>query len=182
MFRVLLIVAAALMMSAPSRAQVAAPSPAVAHGYQLGPGDRLRITVYGETELTGEYDVAADGSLTFPLVGAVPAAQLTPDQLSTSIGERLREGFLREPQVSSAVIAYRPFYILGEVSRPGTYPFAPNLDVMSAVAVAGGYTYRANRGRVFIRRAGEADERPYSLRDRVDVRPGDTIRVGERFF
>jgi protein involved in polysaccharide export with SLBB domain len=169
-------------MTAPVSAQTQVASPVSDQAYQIGPGDRVRISVFGETELTGDYDVAADGSLMFPLVGAFRAAEMTPPELSSAIAERLRAGYLRDPQVSSSVIVYRPFYILGEVTNPGTYPFAPNLDVLSAVAVAGGYTYRANRGRVFIRRAGEASERRYSLRDRVSVGPGDTIRIGERFF
>lgn len=173
-----------VMTSAPGAAQTPAATapPASDQAYQLGPGDKVRIIVFGEAELTGDYDVAADGSLMFPLVGAVRAAELTPPQLSEAISQQLRSGYLRDPQVSSSVIAYRPFYILGEVANPGTYPFAPNLDVLSAVAVAGGYSYRANRGSAFIRRAGEADERRYSLRERVSVRPGDTIRIGERFF
>jgi protein involved in polysaccharide export with SLBB domain len=150
--------------------------------YRLGPGDRVRVTVFGETELTGEYDVAANGGLAFPLVGEVPAQGLTPQQLSDAIAQRLSAGYLREPRVASAVIGYRPFYILGEVTRPGTYPYAADLDVMSAVAVAGGFTYRASRGHVYIRRLGESEERRYSLRDRVVVRPGDTVRVGERWF
>lgn len=150
--------------------------------YQLGAGDNVRITVFGETELSGEYQIGANGTLAFPLVGEVAAQGMTPQQLSTVLAGRLRQGFLREPRVSTAVTSYRPFYILGEVQNPGTYPYAPDLDVLSAVAVAGGFTYRANRGRVYIRRLGAPDEVRLSLDDRVLVRPGDTIRIGERFF
>lgn len=185
MQRFLLALAALVTLSAaPAFAQNAIPASeqAVDQAYRLGPGDKVRIIVFGETELTGDYDVAADGSLMFPLVGAVRAAELTPPQLSEAIAAQLRAGYLRDPQVSSSVIGYRPFYILGEVTNPGTYPYAPNLDVLSAVAVAGGYSYRANRSRVFIRRAGEESERRYNLRERVSVQPGDTIRIGERFF
>lgn len=162
----------------------ASPSPPIITdaAYQLGPGDRVRVTVFGEAELTGEYDIAANGGLAFPLIGEVPAGGLTPQQLSNAISERLSGGYLREPRVASAVIGYRPFYILGEVTRPGTYAYAADLDVMSAVAVAGGYTYRASRGHVFIRRLGEEEERRYSLRDRVVVHPGDTVRIEERWF
>lgn len=171
------------MITAPSVAQTpVADTQLQAQSYHLGPGDRVRIIVFGETELTGDYDIAADGSLMFPLVGAVRAGDLTPPELSNAIAENLRGGYLRDPQVSTSVIVYRPFYILGEVTNPGTYPFAPNLDVLSAVAIAGGYSYRANRSRVFIRRAGESEERSYSLRERVSVQPGDTVRIGERFF
>jgi protein involved in polysaccharide export with SLBB domain len=189
MHRLIMLCAMAFLLSVadPAQsafAQTAGPTPAAITdtAYQLGPGDRVRVTVFGETELTGEYDVAANGGLAFPLVGEVPAGGLTPQQLSDAIAQRLSAGYLREPRVASAVIGYRPFYILGEVTRPGTYPYAADLDVMSAVAVAGGFTYRANRGRVYIRRLGEENEQSFSLRDRVTVRPGDTVRIGERWF
>jgi polysaccharide export outer membrane protein len=165
--------------TAPVAGQRSASAPS---GYRLGAGDKLRVIVFGETDLTGEYDIAADGSMTFPLIGAVNAMDLTPEQLSHAIATRLQRGYLRDPSVVVSVITYRPFYILGEVEHPGAYPFAPNLDAMSAVAVAGGFTYRANRRRVFIRRAGETGEQPYTLRQAVPIQPGDTVRVGERFF
>jgi protein involved in polysaccharide export with SLBB domain len=158
------------------------PAGPVDNTYQLGAGDNVRVTVFGEAELSGEYQIAANGTLAFPLVGEVAAQGKTPQELSTDLAARLRQGFLREPRVSVAVTSYRPFYILGEVQNPGTYPYAPDLDVLSAVAVAGGFTYRANRSRVYIRRLGAPDEVRLSLRDRVMVRPGDTIRIGERFF
>lgn len=181
--RLLMIWAMALAMFAIVPSQGRAQSAETTNqSYQLGPGDRLRITVYGETELTGEYDVATDGKLTFPLIGEVPAAGLTADQLSRGIAERLRQGYLREPRVVSSVISYRPFYILGEVENPGTYPYAANLDVLGAVAVAGGFTYRANRSRVYIRHVNDPEEHTYNLRDPVPVQPGDTVRIGERFF
>ena len=158
------------------------PAGPVDNTYQLGAGDNVRVTVFGEADLTGDYQIAANGSLAFPLIGEVAAQGMTPQELSNVLAERLRQGFLREPRVSTAVTSYRPFYILGEVQNPGTYPYAPDLDVLSAVAVAGGFTYRANRGRVYIRRLGAPDEVRLSLNDRVMVRPGDTIRIGERFF
>lgn len=169
---------------AETAAPVGQPAPAaiVDNSYQLGAGDTVRVTVFGETDLTGDYVVATNGSIAFPLVGEVPVAGLTPQQVSEAIAARLREGYVREPRVASAVTSYRPFYILGEVENPGTYPYAAQLDVLSAVAVAGGFTYRANRGRVYIRRLGEQREQAFSLRDRVTVRPGDTVRIGERFF
>lgn len=150
--------------------------------YRLGPGDQLHIIVYGETDLTGDYTVSPVGTIAFPLVGEVPANGLTPDQMSQAIAERLEEGFMRHPQVSSAIASYRPFFILGEVARPGTYPFSAALTVRGAVAVAGGFTYRANEHRVFIKHAGEQEERPYRLDASTLVQPGDTIRIGERFF
>jgi protein involved in polysaccharide export with SLBB domain len=186
MKHLIILCAAAGLLATPSYGQTpqaqAQHTAQLSRSYQLGPGDRVRITVFGETELTGEYDIATDGALTFPLVGEVSAMGLTPDQLSRAIATRLRRGYLREPRVVSSVISYRPFYILGEVNNPGTYPYAANLDVMSAVAIAGGYTYRANKRRVFIRRAGASHEEALSLRETVYVQPGDTVRIGERFF
>ncbi len=187
MKHLIVLCSAAACFATPSLAQktgveAVAQSASAPRAYELGPGDRVRITVFGEPDLTGEYDIATDGALTFPLVGEISAMGLTPDQLSAAIAARLRRGFVREPRVVSSVISYRPFYILGEVENPGTYPYAANLDVMSAVAIAGGFTYRANRSRVFIRRAGETREQALSLREVVHVQPGDVVRIGERFF
>jgi polysaccharide biosynthesis/export protein len=176
---------------APSNVNLAAadsisrPSPSAQQNsniYRLGPGDQLHIIVYGETDLTGDFTVSPVGTIAFPLVGEVPANGLTPDQLSQAIGERLTQGYMRHPQVSAAIAAYRPFFILGEVARPGTYPFSAALTVRGAVAVAGGFTYRANEGRVFIKHSGEQREQSYRLDASTLVQPGDTIRIGERFF
>jgi polysaccharide export outer membrane protein len=90
--------------------------------------------------------------------------------------------YIRNPNVSVEVLTYRPFFILGEVQRPGTYPYSANLVVMNAVATAGGFTYRANRSRVFIKHAGATDELEYRLDSTTPVLPGDTVRIGERLF
>ncbi|GAM96393.1 capsule polysaccharide export protein [alpha proteobacterium U9-1i] len=149
--------------------------------YRLGAGDELRVIVFGEAELTGPFVVGTQGSIAYPLIGEVQAAGLTPLELAA----RLREGlsqFLRNPNVSVEVANYRPFFILGEVTRPGSYPYSPNLTVQNAVATAGGFTYRANRNRVYIKHANEAQERPYDLTSGLPVLPGDTLRIGERLF
>lgn len=149
--------------------------------YRLGPGDQLRITVFNEPELTGQYVVGSQGTISYPLVGDVRAAGLTVAEFSDSLQEALRE-FIRQPNVSAEVANYRPFFILGEVQRPGTYPYSANLTVLNAVATAGGFTYRANRRRVFIRHADETEERSYPLTIATPVLPGDTVRIGERLF
>jgi polysaccharide biosynthesis/export protein len=156
--------------------------PAAQTQYQLGPGDQLRVTVFGEEDLTGEYLVGAQGKIAFPLIGEFDAAGLTTDELAANLGQRLRQGYVRQPNISVQVANYRPFYILGEVQRPGTYPFSANLTVMSAVATAGGFTYRASTSRVFIKHAGEQSERNYPLSSGTAVLPGDTVRVAERYF
>lgn len=149
--------------------------------YRLGPGDQLRVTVFNEPDLTGQYLVGSQGSISYPLVGDVHAAGLTLAEFGNSLQLALQE-YVRHPNVSVEVANYRPFFILGEVQRPGTYPYSANLTVLNAVATAGGFTYRANRSRVFIRRASETEERVYPLDIATPVLPGDTIRIGERFL
>src|SRR5690606_1743842 len=116
-----------------------------------------------------------------PLVGTVQASGLTLSEFSLILQEALSE-YIRQPNVSVEVANYRPFFILGEVQRPGTYPYSANLTVLNAVATAGGFTYRANQGRVYIRHANEPQERAYELTIATPVLPGDTIRIGERLF
>jgi polysaccharide export outer membrane protein len=149
--------------------------------YRLGPGDQLRITVFGENDLTGQFLVGSQGAIAYPLVGEVQASGLTVLEFTESLQTKLQE-FLRQPNVSVEVANYRPFFILGEVRNPGTYPYSANLTVLNAVATAGGFTPRANRGRVYIRHANEPAEHVYPLQITTPVLPGDTVRIGERFF
>jgi polysaccharide export outer membrane protein len=152
--------------------------------YTLGPGDKLRITVFGEETLTGEYGVTGAGDVSFPLIGNIPVAGRTVEDLQAELTTRLGAGYIADPRVSAEIINYRPYYILGEVARPGQYNFAVGLTVEQAVAAAGGFTYRANSRRVFLKRATDTREMLVDLRETPSfpVRPGDTIRVGERFF
>lgn len=152
--------------------------------YTLGPGDKLRITVYGEETLSGEYGVTGAGDVSFPLIGNIPVAGRSVEDLQAELTTRLGAGYIADPRVSAEIINYRPFYILGEVSRPGQYDFAVGLTIEQAVAAAGGFTYRANSRRVFLKRATDTREMLVDLRETPSfpVRPGDTIRVGERFF
>lgn len=160
-----------------------APVPTVmsAPEYRLGPADQVRITVFNEPELTGQYVVGSQGTIAYPLVGSISAAGLTVPEFTTALQEALSV-YVRQPSVSVEVTNYRPFFILGEVTRPGTYPYSASLTVMNAVATAGGFTYRANRSRVFIRHANESEERSYPLTVTTPVMPGDTVRIGERLF
>ncbi|HWA00963.1 MAG TPA: polysaccharide biosynthesis/export family protein [Caulobacterales bacterium] len=152
-----------------------------ANSYRLDAGDQLRVTVFGEPDLTGTYQVGSQGTISYPLVGEVEARGLTVAEFTDKLREALLS-YIRAPNVSVEVANYRPFFILGEVQRPGTYPYSANLTVQNAVATAGGFTYRANRGRVFIRHANESQERSYRLTSATPVMPGDTVRIGERFF
>ncbi|OAN66497.1 polysaccharide biosynthesis protein [Sphingomonas sp. TDK1] len=151
-------------------------------GYLLAAGDRVRIIVFNETSLTGEYSVTPQGTIAFPLIGTIQADGKTTEDVSQFVREKLKQGYVLDPRVSVEVISYRPYYILGEVNKPGEYSFSNGLTVQQAVAAAGGFSYRANRGKVFLRRrAGE--ERTVDLNGpAVQVLPGDTIRVGERYL
>jgi protein involved in polysaccharide export with SLBB domain len=150
--------------------------------YKLGSGDKIRVITFGEESLTGEFTVGGSGKVSLPLVGEVQAAGLTIPEFQKGVETILKDGYLREPRVSVEVLNYRPFYILGEVNKPGEYPYTNGLTVMNAVATAEGFTYRANTRRVFIKRADSAEEQEYPLTSMTPVAPGDTIRVKERFF
>jgi len=150
--------------------------------YRLGVADKVRVNVFGEEALTGEFLVGSGGKVSLPLIGEVQAAGYTISQFQAEIAEALKQGYINEPRVSAEVLNYRPFYILGEVNKPGEYPYTMNLSVMNAVATAEGFTYRADTRRVFIKRADSAGEQTFPLTTATQVAPGDTIRIGERFF
>ncbi len=174
----------ALLMCLPGCAQVALTDgmPVSQYVYKIGAGDRLRIQVFGEESLTGEYSVNASGNLAFPLIGDVVAAGRTQDAFRDELQAKLGAQYLRNPQITVEVKSYRPVFILGEVARPGEFPFVEKLSIYALVAKAGGFTYRANQGYVFIRRENEASEQAIRLSSATAVQPGDTIRIPERTF
>lgn len=150
--------------------------------YRLGSGDKIRVITFGEEALTGEFSIGGSGMVSLPLIGEVRAAGLSVSEFQSQVETKLKEGYLREPRVSVEVLNYRPFYILGEVEKPGTYPYTNGLTVLNAVATAEGFTYRANTRRVFIKRVDGSGEQEFPLTSQTLVAPGDTIRIGERFF
>jgi polysaccharide export outer membrane protein len=150
--------------------------------YALDSGDKLRVVVFGQDGLTNSYGVDAGGNITMPLIGAVAARGLTPTELSAAIAARLRQGFIREPHVAVEIEAYRPFFILGEVSFPGQYPYVPNMSVETAVAIAGGFSPRALREKVEISRPAGGQTLRRTVPLGTQVRPGDTVIVAERWF
>jgi polysaccharide export outer membrane protein len=166
--------------------RAAAPPAGVSSGagfeYHLGAGDKLRIIVFGEESLTGEFFVSGGGKIAFPLIGDVDAVGLTIPELQAAIGAKLSDGYLKQPRVSAEVLNYRPFYILGEVMKPGEYPYTNGLTVLNAVATASGFTYRADTHKVYIKRAATETENQSPLTPVTPVLPGDTIRIGERLF
>ena len=149
---------------------------------RLDAGDKLRIVVYGQEGLTNTYAVGASGSITMPLIGPVPARGLTPAELAAAVTARLKRGYLREPYVAAEVESYRPFFILGEVTAPGQYPYVPNMTVESAVAIAGGFTPRAERKAIKLTRVGEGGAAQAVVPPGTFLKPGDTISVAERWF
>ena len=172
----------------PLKAAVAVPAavPAVVTGvaetYALDSGDRLRVVVFGQDGLSNSYVVDAAGNITVPLIGAVPARGITTVELARTMAARLRNGFIREPHVAIEIESYRPFFILGEVTYPGQYPYVPNMTVETAVAIAGGFTPRAYRADAKIARAQNGTTYRASVPLAYAVRPGDTITVDERWF
>lgn len=151
--------------------------------YKLGSGDKLRVITFGHEDLSADFLVSDSGVISFPLVGQVKAAGLTVDQFQAELAAALKSGgFVVNPNVSAEVIEYRPFYILGEVQKPGSYPYQAGLTALSAIATAGGLTYRANQRKIFVRRAGTSTEIEIPVTAATPVYPGDTIRIGERIF
>jgi polysaccharide export outer membrane protein len=152
--------------------------------YKLSVGDKLSITVFGEAALSREYVVTSAGDISFPLLGDLRAAGRSLQDLSAEISEKLSHGYLNDPRVNIEVLNFRPIYVLGEVQKSGEFAFKPELTALQAIALAGGFSYRADKGQVYILRAGSDQELTYEL-DKgraVYVLPGDTIRVGERYF
>jgi polysaccharide export outer membrane protein len=151
--------------------------------YKLDAGDRVAINVFGEDNLSGEYEVDQSGIVSLPLAGRIKVANMTTQDAERTIAKRLSEGFVSNPNVTVSVVRYRPFYVLGEVARPGGYPFYSGASVLSAVAVAGGYTYRAEKfGVKLLRPGGDGTAKPQNITPGTYIEPGDIIIVPERWF
>jgi protein involved in polysaccharide export with SLBB domain len=151
-------------------------------GYKLGPGDQVRVTVFRHEDLSGEFEIDGEGFFALPLVGEIMTAGLTARQLENEVEIRLKSGgYLVNPQVSIEVMNYRPFYIIGEVNNPGSYQYVNGMTVINAVALAGGFSYRAAQNDIVISRGGSNGPQIEALPDTA-VLPGDIIEVPERFF
>ena len=183
------------------RAPQAAPSPQYAAGrphaahssyayapaaseqpYTLDAGDKLRVTVFGQDGISNAYIVDAGGHVNLPLIGSVPARGATTQQLSARIAERLKHGYVREPHVTVEVETYRPFFILGEVTTPGQYPYVADMTVEKAIAIAGGFAPRAFKNTVELTRSVPGEQTKGEVPLSYLLRPGDTILVKERWF
>lgn len=150
--------------------------------YQLGSGDQIRIQVFGHDDISGEFELDGSGTISMPLIGQVELGGLSVRAGEDKIVNMLKPDYLKNPRVSIQVMNYRPFYILGEVKQPGSYPYVNGLTVMEAIALAGGYTYRADKDDVEIIRAKEEGREAHGVDENTVVMPGDTVRVPERFF
>lgn len=183
-FALVLGLAACAGPNAPRLADADYAAPGQDVQYTLSAGDKIHVIVFGEETLTGDYVLTSGGNLSFPLVGNIPATGKTVEQLQASLAKALSDGYVNKAQVSIQVVSFRPFYILGEVNRPGEYPVSTGLTLQQAVAAAGGYTYRANNHRAYLKRANETSEHLVDLDDNrtVVIRAGDTIRIVERHF
>lgn len=157
------------------------PQRLAAPAYTLDSGDRLRVVVFRHDDLSGEFEVDGSGYFAMPLIGEVDAAGLSTRQLEQRIAERLRDGYLVDPQISIEILNFRPFFILGEVNQPGQYPYASGMSVINAVALAGGFTFRARENAIAVQRGGSGAPQVVVTAD-TPILPGDIIRVPERFF
>jgi polysaccharide export outer membrane protein len=149
-------------------------------GYRLGSGDKVKVTVFGQANMSGEFSVAGDGTLSLPFIGSIRAGGLTVRELERQIVNQLQPDYLKNPRVSVEVLNFRPFDIIGEVQKPGSYPYRDGMTVINAIAMAGGFTYRAKENEFRIKRA--ANGRFEKAARNTAVRPGDVIEVLERFF
>lgn len=179
---VTLVLSAALVSCAPGSGTpfLGAAQPA---SYRLGVDDQVRIITYGEDQLSDDFRVNAAGDLAMPLLGNVHAAGLTTDQLSATIaGELVSRKLLQKPSVSAEIVAFRPIYVLGEVARPGQYPYQVGMTMLTVVAVAGGFTYRAVQDYAMVVRHDGTTTVDGRLRPGAAVRPGDVVSIYERHF
>ncbi|MEP9376365.1 polysaccharide biosynthesis/export family protein [Aquabacter sp. CN5-332] len=170
----------ASMTNAPTATAEEASLPATA--LALSPGDTIRITVFNEAQLTGTYQIDDDGFVSLPLAGTVKAGGMTRVDFERVLASKLKGEYLTNPKITVEIASFRPYFILGEVEKPGQYSYTSNLNVLSAMAVAGGPTYRASQNEVLIQRGGKGDFKKFPLSPTVMIYPGDLIRVPERFF
>lgn len=153
-----------------------------AFSYRLGSGDVLKLVVFNQEDLNGEYTIDGTGNISLPLIGTVAAKNLTLEELDASIKNKLSPDFLLNPKLSIQVLNYRPFYILGEVEKPASYPYVNGMTYLTAVAIAGGFTYRAKENLVYVIHSNDSSQQEIETPMDQQVIPGDIIRVDERLF
>lgn len=150
--------------------------------YTLGAGDKIKVVVFGHTDLSGEFQLDGNGRISLPLVKEIEASGLTVPSLETTITSKLSPDYLKNPKVSVEVLNYRPFYIMGEVKNPGQYPYVNGMTVLTAVALAGGYTYRAKTNKAFVTHAQHVIRNKQVTNQDSNVLPGDVIEIPEKYW
>jgi len=153
-----------------------------AGNYRLGPGDALRILVFQEDDLSIDARISNDGSIDYPLIGQVRLSGLTLDQAESLLDKKLRGDYLVDPQITISIVNYRPFFVSGEVRSPGSFEFRPGMTVRQAITIAGDFTDRASRSRIFLIREGDTSDTSEKVDLDTRIGPGDTITVKEAFF
>lgn len=166
----------------PASGAAASSDTGTSSGYTLGSGDKVRVNVFGQADLAGEYVVDGAGFVQLPLIGQTKAAGLTVLEFQKEVTTKFAGGYLINPSVDVEVITYRPFYIIGEVKTPGQYGYINGMSILNAIALAGGYTDRADKSEVYVRRNGASKEIELPADETTKVNPGDILRVSERFF
>lgn len=151
-------------------------------GYRIGAGDKLTIRVAGEADLTNDYLVDGSGNISMPYIKTTYVGGMSAQDVEKLVAKRLRNGFLRNPNVSVQVTTLRPFFIMGEVSSAGSFPYQPGMTVQNAVAIAGGYTARAHQGPVMLTRKNVNGTQTYKVPVTTQIYPGDIVYVRERWF
>jgi polysaccharide export outer membrane protein len=161
----------------------AVPPPGVSDStYNLDYGDRISINVFNQPELSGEYTLDGDGRFSMPLIGTVAAAGLSPAELEAQLIDRYKPDYLVNPRIFIQVLNYRPYYLIGEVQGTGAFPYKAGMTYMTAIAIAGGFTYRAKQDYVWVIRGDDPEQKEIKLSIEERVQPGDIIRVAERLF
>jgi polysaccharide biosynthesis/export protein len=150
--------------------------------YRLGAGDKVRVTVYNEDDLSGEFQVDGAGYVRLPLVGQIKAVGRTAHQLEGDVAIAMEDGYLKSPRVNVEVTTYRPFYIIGQVNRPGQYAYVSNMSALDAIGIAGGFTDHAIESTIHIRHEGEAAEHDVAADETIKIRPGDVVTVDQTLF
>jgi len=149
---------------------------------KLQPGDKITVYVYGEDKLSGEYQLNQSGQISLPLAGTIEAKGLTQSELEQALAKKFRSEYLKQPKVTVTIASLQPYYVMGEVEKPGEFAYKSGLNVLTALAIAGGPTYRASRSTVQIQRRGESSMREYPISASVPILPGDVVKVPERYF
>ena len=149
---------------------------------KLQPGDKVSINVYGEDKLSGEYQIDQSGQISLPLAGTIEAQGLTQTELEQALAKKFRSEYLKHPKVTVTIATLQPYYVMGEVTKPGEYAYKSGLNILTAIAIAGGPTYRASRSTVEIQRRGDTKKREYPMSASVPILPGDVINLPQRYF